>query len=239
MKCATKLYNEWKGRLPIECLLNVVLLYQRVRLVVQIDSTYYTEEARNDIERFICQCEGLVVRSDALCNRILYLERNKDDVERRLKAFGDGASVESGFRTSKFADMLDPTFYQCKGPFPHVFCTPRIVQVSMNVIADSVSGPILVQMCHTDIETYTQSLYEHFLRLSTIIETIDPSLQTTLTFHTKPGVWKDSTEYIVDRYRALPPLNDCGPMRTEQRAHQAPPLQTESTVPSSSTLHSS
>ena len=109
----------------------------------------------------------------------------------------------NAFRTTKFADILDPIFYKSKGNFPEILQKKRIVQVSINVVHEKLCGAILIQMCDIKIDKHLKKLYSHFHFLSKCIEEIDPNLQTTLTFHTKPGLWKESTELVVKEYHKL------------------------------------
>lgn len=213
MHCTSKmtisLYQQWKdvGNLPIECLVNMMLLYRGQRNVVQFDITYYTSpKVRSTIEMFLGECKNVIRRRDTNGNVIVYLTSTQRKVEAHLKRIGKGV-IENAFRTAEFADMLDPQFYASKGRLNTLFQKPRVVQVLINVIKDEQNaGPILIQMCNVRLAKHTASLYNRFRSLSRQIESIDPSLQTSLTFHTKPGSWKQSPELVVSRYKQLTTL---------------------------------
>ena len=202
-------YNKWKNHtsLPIECLINMILLYRKKRQIIQFDISYYTKSTtKSTIREFADQCQNVVIRTDSSDNIVIYLKENQEKIEKKLCKIGQG-SIESAFRTGEFADMLDPIFYSCKGSFPGVFKKNRIVQVLINVIKDeSTSGSILVVMCDTNISKCVEKLYKHYLKISKQIEEIDKELQTSLTFHSKPGKWKESDEFVVQKYRKLPTL---------------------------------
>ncbi len=197
--------------LPIECVVNMALLFEGVRRVVQFDTTFYTDPSiRKSVIVFADSCEAtgvVVTRRDACGNVVVYLATARVEVEHELMLLSGGeANVECAFRTLGFADILDPVFYACKGDFPGVLEQEGAVQVSINVIRnEGSSGALLVQMCDaTGVHAHT--LYAHFLRVSRAVKDLDPALQTTLTFHTKSGTWRASPEYVVDTYRALPCL---------------------------------
>ena len=199
-------YRKWKNEefLPIECLINMVLLYRKKRNIVQFDISYYDDpNIKSTVRRFAASCRRIVRRSDTSNNIVVYLKEKQHAIETRLRKIG-GGNIDAAFRTAEFADMLDPIFYACKGEFPSVLYKPRIMQVLINVIQDERKmGAILVVMCDMNIKSHTERLYSHFARLSRQIEAIDKQLQTNLMFSTKPGTWKDSPEYVVSRMRRL------------------------------------
>lgn len=207
----SSLYNSWKDveYLPIECVVNMVLLHMEAREIIQFDVSYYEdEETKEAIQYFLRSLRGTRTYTDGYGNIVVFLEKNREKVEEKLKRIGSG-DVDKAFRTADFADMLDPEFYKSRADLTRIFKKGRAVQTSINVIRDEArSGALLVQMCDVDIQCHIQALYERFVQLSSHVQTVDPSLQTTLTFHTKPGRWKESPEYFVDTHRALPILHD-------------------------------
>lgn len=200
-------YNKWKDEpyLPIECLINMVLLYKKKRTIIQFDISYYDNpKVKSRIKHFTASCRGIVKRRDASNNIVVYLKEKQESIERKLFEIGKGV-IEDAFRTAAFADMLDPIFYECKGPFPAVLNKPRAVQVLINVIKDEREvGAVLIVMCDLNVRSYTERLFAHFLKLSKEIEKIDSTLQTSLMYYTKPGPWKESPEYVASRMRLLP-----------------------------------
>ena len=124
-------------------------------------------------------------------------------IEEELKKIGNG-DVNCAFRTAGFADMLDAEFYACKADLSSIFEKDRAVQVSINIIKDEQkSGPILVQMTDTNLKDHLVRLHEIFMEFSKQVEEIDNTLQTSLTFHTKPGLWKNTPELYVSCYKVL------------------------------------
>ena len=211
---AASIYEEWKGcaSLPIECLVNTVLLFKRQRMVIQMDVTFYTgfiDDVCETIQEFVNSVKSLVIsHTDSVGNIVLYLKSRQKEVETALVFDSAGCvDVSRSFRTAAFADLLDLRFYAAKAEFPAIFEKPRSLQVQINVIQDERrSGALLVMMCDLQIEAHVKDLYSYFATLSIWIEAIDPKLQTNLTFHTKPGLWKESPELVVDAYRCLPTL---------------------------------
>lgn len=196
-------YKKWHQRLPIECAVNLALLHKEYRRIIQIDMSYYnSSELRAEIRSCVGEMTGVESRIDSCGNLVLYLSKHKVEIEKCLCEIGDG-KVDDAFRTAAFADLLDQQFYENKGDLTRIFTTTRVIKVSINVIKDATdSGALMVQMCDTDLQTH--NLYARFLQVSNEVEKLDPSLQTTLTFHTKPGLWKDTPDYWVDRHRKLP-----------------------------------
>ena len=70
------LYNTWSTceNLPIECLVNMVLLYNEQRNIIQIDTTYYNKEQNECVQLFLSKCTGIVVKKDSHENNIVYLD---------------------------------------------------------------------------------------------------------------------------------------------------------------------
>ena len=204
----THFYKKWKHKkdLPIECLINMMLLLRDVRSVIQFDISYYTDEnVKQNVIQFVNSCfttYNIVVHEDSLENIIIYLEKNKVKIEKKLCKIGKGV-LENAFRTSKFADVLDKNFYETKGRFPFIFKKKRISQVSFQVFDQNKSGVLLTKMCSMQIGNSLPALYKYFVYLSKEIESIDSTLQTSFTIHTKPGLWKKSAELIIDSYRVL------------------------------------
>lgn len=199
------LYNTWSTcvNLPIECLVNTVLLYNEQRNIIKMDTTYYNKEQKECVQFFLSKCTGIIIKKDFHENNIVYLEKNKMEIEIELKKLGCG-EVECAFRTPGFADMLDAHFYSCKADLSSIFDKNREVHVSINVIqSEEKSGPILFQMTDTCLENHLVELYERFNIISKKVEEIDNNLQTSLTFHTKPGPWKNTPELFVSRYKVL------------------------------------
>ena len=66
------IYKQWKRNpnLPIECLLNTVLLYAGQRNVVQLDTTYYDDSVvRETIKEFVDSLTGVHGRVERLQER--------------------------------------------------------------------------------------------------------------------------------------------------------------------------
>lgn len=200
------MYSHWKNfeNLPLECIVNMCLLFKGVRNIIQIDISYYDkQETLECINKFLEYYDQHIIKyRDVQENIIVYLKTNQAKLEKKLTTIGSGFIVNA-FRNTKFADVLDPIFYQSKGKFPDIFNKHRIVQVSINVLNENSCGAILIQMCDVNINKHVKKLYKHFHYLSKCIEDIDSNLQTTLTFHTKPGLWKNSAELIARRYHQI------------------------------------
>ena len=201
-------YATWRNepRLPIECLVNTALLYAKERSIVQFDMTYYDDPVvRATVADFASQLTNVVVRRDAVGNIVVYLTSMAADIEARLRQC-DG-TVEGGFRSTAFALLLDGQFYVCTDDVHQVLKHPSPVRAGIHVIADSKKmGAILVQMCSRDgLKPHVSQLYARFLSISRTLETLDPQLQTELTFYTKPGMWKESPEYVTRELDPLPP----------------------------------
>lgn len=197
------MYALWKNHpdLPLECLVNAVLLYSGDRVVVQFDLTYYADPiVRKTIAEFASQLRDVVVRHVRSENIIVYTSSSAALVEGVLKRNGSG-SIE-------FARMLDEQFYVCESVVEQVLERPAPVRVGMFVVAGhSKVGAILVQMCsRAELSLHTERLYRRFLSISHALETIDPELQTELSFYTKPGMWKASPEYVPCGLRELSPV---------------------------------
>ena len=208
---AKKLYNRWKNDiyLPIECLINMILLYMRKRLIVQFDLTYYTDsKVKIAISNLVKDCNNDIFKwEDSSGNIIVYLKIMQNKIEKKLLIIGDG-DIRAAFRTSEFATLLDSRFYLCKCPkkFSKLFTYPNLVQVSINVIQnEKKSGGVLIQMCRpSQVPKNLERLYRRFVSISKIIKEIDQKLQTSLIFYTKPNLWKDSPEYIIEKLKELP-----------------------------------
>ena len=206
------LYNKWKNNenLPLECLINIMFLYNEHREIVQFDITYYeSKKVRDTILEFVDsltknRINPIIKRKDSNGNIVVYLKEKQEQVEKKLLKIGKG-SIDGAFRTSEFADMLDPVFYSLKGKFPSIFNKNRIVQVSINIIdLSGRTGAILIQMSNVRIAQKIPLVYNYFIKVSKHIEEIDSSLQTSFMFHTKPGLWRKSPELVVSKYKELP-----------------------------------
>lgn len=202
------LYEKWKAHphLPIECLVNVMLLYREARPIVQLDNTYYPSKAvRDAVEAFVRECKGVVARKDASGNDVLYLSRCAARIEDVLRSVSSDGTVEGAFQTTAFSRLLDPQFYVSKHTVRRVLKHPNVVRVAINVIqSETKSGALLVQMSFPT-SVCAAKVYARYRSISRVLESIDPALQTSLVFYSKPGMWKDSDEYVVKRYATLPP----------------------------------
>lgn len=205
----THFYNTWKddSELPIECLINTILLYKEKRQIVQFDLNYYqNNNTQRKVKQFVNSCIDIVEKEDSIGNIVIYLKKNKESIEKKLMKIGKG-NIENAFRTSKFADILDPVFYSIKGPYPSIFQKNRVAQVSFNVVRPSgKTGALLLQMTNVNIGDRIPKIYKYFITISKEIEKIDPELQTTVVIHTKPGLWTSSQQLITGNYRKLRPL---------------------------------
>lgn len=202
-------YRTWKSdpHLPLECLINAVLLYTNERDVVQFDMTYYDlPSTRRAVVRFATWMENrgdVVLRRDTSGNIVVYSRNKATRIECALRQLSSDGTVEGGFHTEGFTHLLDAYFYVCKGTLRNVLKHPNIIRASIEVIDPSVparAGALLVQMCYpTSIDANVQRIYRRFARISRTLARIDPALQTSLTLYTKPGMWKASPE-LVTRY---------------------------------------
>tara|TARA_B110001450_G_scaffold241572_1_gene251158 strand:+ start:737 stop:1297 length:561 start_codon:yes stop_codon:yes gene_type:complete len=185
---------------------NAALLYARQRPVVQFDVTYYDKPiVRKTVTEFASQLTDVVVRHDSSNNIVVYLTSAAPRIEARLKQ-RDG-TVEGGFQSTTFALMLDGQFYVCTDVVGAVLQRPGPVRVGIHVIAGrKKTGAILVQMCGRHaLRPHVSQLYARLLSISRALEKLDPQLQTELTFYTKPGMWKESPEYVPHELYELPP----------------------------------
>lgn len=201
-------YASWKTEphLPIECLVNTALLYAKERSIVQFDMTYYDDPVvRTTVTDFASQLRDVVMRRDASGNIVVYLTSMAPHIEERLGQC-DG-TMEGGFRSTAFAHLLDEQFYVCTDDVQTVLKHPGPVRAGIHIIANSKKmGAILVQMCSRDgLTPHVSQLYSRYLSISRTLETLDPQLQTELTFYTKPGMWKESPEYVSLELHQLPP----------------------------------
>ena len=199
-------YDTWKDDkfLPIECLINTILLYKEYRKIVQIDMTYYdNNDVKNRIKEFATSCQNIIKREDEKNNIIMYLVKHEKVIEERLKDIGNG-NIYNAFYTGGFSDLLDPIFYSYRGNWPSILNQKQIVQLSFNVVEKTgkKAGAILVQMSDKKLK-HLEKLYNYFLIFSKYIEEIDDSLQTTFIIHTKPGLWKETNELQVYQYKIL------------------------------------
>lgn len=196
-------YYQWKDLAPIECVVNVALLYIGERRVVQLDVTYYDDlKDRQSIERLVASADECVQRRDPSGNIVLYLRANAPSIEAELRA-QDG-TVEGGFRSKRFARLLDPSFYVCSADLSSVFKRERLRRVSIDVIHNGRSGALLVQMLYpTTAREHVRKLYARFEQLSRRIEEFDPTLHTSFTMYTKPGMWKVGPEYVSRQLTTL------------------------------------
>ena len=192
-------YRSWKDdpHLPIECLVNVVLLLLEERDLVQLDTTYYDDPATRDAVARLVDALDAVVRTDASGNYVVYLHKHAARIEAALCAH-DG-TVAGGFQTTRFARMLDD-FYVGHGDLPCVLAQPQPVRVSIDVLTAAPhprAGPLLVQMCHpATVEASVCRMYRRFAHVSRAVARVDPTLQTALTLYTKPGAWQASPELV-------------------------------------------
>lgn len=187
-------YAAWRDdpHLPLECLLNALLLYGGDRDAIQFDVASYSDPRTvRRIHEFAAACEGAAVAVDAHGNLALSLAGAGERAARPL------------------ADRLDPCFYSARADLATVLDAPRAVQVSLAVAAGGTrTGALLVQMCEPGLAPAALAvLHARFLALARRIEAIDPALQTSLTFHTKAGPWRRSPELVVAAHRSLPPLS--------------------------------
>ena len=203
------LYNKWKTNddLPIECLLNIVLLYMKKRKIIQIDMTYYTVLVTIEaIHAILNDCVDHIVKYDSRRNIIMYLKCNQKQIERQLIRIGDGI-LTNAFRTSAFGTLLDPNFYACKCPhdFTTLFQQPNLVQVLLTVVQSTdKTGAFLIQMCTTkQCKKHIRQIYNTFASYARYIRKIDDTIHTALIFYTKPNIWTESPEYVFSNLREL------------------------------------
>ena len=199
-------YLVWKhdANMPIECVVNVLLLFSRERAVVQMDITYYTLPRIRAIRAFVDALgAAVVVRHDSSGNLILYEASRAHSIETTLRA-KDG-TIEGGLRSCDFARLLDPSFYVCNLPLERIFKHKNLYRVSIDVCYNGRSGPLLVQMLRpTTAHTHLSKIARRFETLRKRLCEIDPELHLTLTVYTKPGNWKDGVEYATTAMEALP-----------------------------------
>ena len=197
-------YVRWKDIAPIECVVNVALLYMEERRVVQLDVTYYDDATdQENIERLVRSVdEECVTRRDSFGNIVLYLKKNAPSIERLLRS-KDG-TLEGGFRSLEFSKLLDSKFYVATADLDNVFRRQRLRRVSIDVIHNGKSGALLVQMLYpSTARNHMPRIYARFEHLSRRLEEFDPTLHTSLTVYTKPGQWKHGPEYCARHLTAL------------------------------------
>ena len=197
-------YHRWRDVAPIECVVNIALLYTGERDIVQLDVTYYDDPTdRENIERLVAHvAEDCVEHRDRSGNIILYLSKNATPIEQRLRET-DG-TIDGGFGGTQFSRLLDPSFYTCTADLKRVFKRVHLVRVSIDVIHAGRSGAILVQMLsQSTARKCMKQMQARFQWLSRRIEQLDPTLHTSFTMYSKPGYWKEGPEYIARNLTTL------------------------------------
>lgn len=186
-------YHRWRDLAPIECVVNVALLYLGERRIVQLDVTYYDEPSdRERIERLVSGVtRECIERRDSSGNIILYLRCNAAAIE-------DAIEKSGGFLGKRFASLLDASFYVCSANLSTSFERKRLRRVSIDVIHNGRSGALMVQMLYPAIaRKHMNRMYARFEQLSKRVEALDPNLHTALTVYTKPGMWRAGPEYVA------------------------------------------
>lgn len=191
---------------PLECLVNAALLEAGTREVVQFDLSYHPPEARDAVDAFL-RVWGTAVqhRTDARGNVVVYLTRHAPRIEATLK--------NAPLGTVAFACLLDPSFYVSAATVEEVVGDDGpAVRVSIDVLdpRDGRCGALVVQMLTPDAcddDGVRRRLHTRFRTLSCAVEDVDPCLQTTLAFYTRPGPWKGSPELAPAAMRTLPPAS--------------------------------
>lgn len=188
-----EIYNKYKDILQIDFLINFVLLLEKKRRIIQIDTFQYDNDKINKILNFIKSFNYLIVyKFDTMDNIIIYLKEDSLNIEKLIIDNG-------GFRSNGFSKLLDDKFYLGIDDFSTIYNSKNITQVSINVIKNKNNvGEILVQMCKESTLSYNiNKIYKTFQYYKKLIYQIDPTLQTSLLFYNKYNLWKDQDSLII------------------------------------------
>ena len=196
-------YVRWRedARVPIECSVNVMMMYKELRRVVQVDVTYYCcypPTTMSAVEEMVASLseDEVVRRTDHSGNIVLYLSKNRESVERQLRSWSLDGTVEGGFQSVQFSRLLDPHFYVATAPLETVLAHTHLYRVSVDVIYDGRAGALLVQMLFpTMLDHHVSSLFRRFHALKARIQDVDPLVHCSLTMYTKTGDWRTGPEY--------------------------------------------
>jgi hypothetical protein len=187
------IYDTYKSNsdVPIECVVNVCLLFNGVRRMIQFDKYLYSEQTWKNIEQFVHDQTILryvdVVQKGK--NIVLYL---KDDQE-------VSSVIEEG------GEIFDNEFYQhCE--YNTDKTKQNISRVSINVIGPvdgekllreaNYIGQLLVMECSSEeLLKSIQYIYARYEDYKKYVWEIDVNLQLTFEVYSKYGVWEDNPFY--------------------------------------------
>lgn len=186
--------------LPIEVMVNTILLYTYHRRIVQFDMSYYDSSiTKKTIEEFSQLLKNTIQHYDDTGNIILYLRKRKSSTEKKLLKISIDGSIRGAFKTVKYARFLDKQFYICNESIRDTKTSANLVRVAIEVIAPDSGriGAILVCMCsRSSLHDKIQQIYKRFIDLTEILEAFKCDFQTQLCVYTKSGMWDASPEYV-------------------------------------------
>ena len=195
------IYNKYKTNdsIPIECLINICLLLNGIRKIIQFDKYLYNNTIWNNIKLFLNDPiinKYLVITTDKLENGkniVIYVKNNKLTTEIQNKGL-----------SNIFGNMLDTDFYKhCE--FDRDKKKTYISRVSINVIGPvnpgingqilrhkNYFGQILLMECKSsELEKNIKHIYNRFEDYKKYIWNIDKNLQLTLEIYSKNGIWEN------------------------------------------------
>jgi len=207
-----KLYEKYKfGTIPIECLINLCLLLNGVRKIIQYDRYIYTKTNWKKIQELI---------NDNLIQKYITIVYNKKNIIIYIKnKHIDKIINKFGSDSHELGNRLDHKFYKCK--FDGVYEHNDILRVSIIVIgpvSDNIlnnkvitkgkiikkknfAGPILVQMCtHKDLLNNIAAIYKRFNDYKKYIWNIDKNLQLDFQCYVKNNNWDKQPSFISNNF---------------------------------------
>ena len=185
------LYNKYckDSSIPIECLVNICLLFNGKRDIIQFDAYLYDDDLWNNINIFlesdIIIQKYLILYEDSNKNIVLYID---NDITKQIKS----------------DKRLDKQFYDCC-EFNSDKTKKNIARVSFNVIGpvssgmdgtiikdDNYIGQILVMECNwEELQKNIQTIYIRYLEYQQYVWDIDSNLQMSLEIYSKNDIWEN------------------------------------------------
>lgn len=208
-----KLYNKYKlGTIPIECLINLCLLLNGIRKIIQYDRYLYTKTNWKLIQELV---------NDNLIQKYITTVYNKKNIMIYIKNKHINKILEKcGHDCYELGNLLDHKFYKCN--FDGVYKHENILRVSIIVIGPvsnnklnnnkvvtkgkilkkkNFAGPILIQMCtHMDLLNNIKAIYKRFNDYKKYVWDIDKNLQLDFQCYIKNNNWDKQPSFITNQF---------------------------------------
>lgn len=190
------MYQKYWQKVSIEVIVNLCLLLNGVRKMIQYDKFVYDNEQWSTINRML---DDPLVNSeltkvlDEKGNIVVY--KNSNQIDQIIR--------DEGTYSDQFGEYLDP-FYKCN--FQDAYKKENTCRVSIMVInpQNGTVGPLLMQMCTPeDLRINLISIYDRFREYQAFVWKINKGLQLDLQIYTKRGKWKSSDSFMISKIRKV------------------------------------